>query len=74
MIVSKQNEFGALPAEGFVRQKQLLKSIPFSAATLWRAVKKGSFPAPVRLSERITAWSVESVREWLVNHGPDGTT
>lgn len=55
-----------LPAAAFVRQAQLIPSIlPFSAATLWRKVKNGSFPAPVKLSDRVTAWKTDEVREWL---------
>lgn len=56
-----------LPATGFVRQAQLLPLVPFSAATLWRKVKDRTFPAPVKLSERITAWKVEEVRAWIEN-------
>ena len=60
-------EYGVLPATGYVREKQLIGGgiLPFSAKTLWRKVKDGTFPAPVKLSERITAWKVETVREWL---------
>ena len=55
-----------LPATAFVRQAQLIPSVlPFSAATLWRKVKNGSFPAPVKLSDRVTAWKTDEVREWL---------
>ena len=55
-----------LPATGFVRQKQLIPNIiPFSASTLWRKVKEGKFPPPVKLSEGITAWPVEAIREWM---------
>ena len=32
---------------------------------LWRKVKAGHFPKPVKLSERVTAWRVEDVRAWL---------
>lgn len=39
--------------------------VPFSAATLWRKVAAGEFPAPVKLSERVTAWQLDAVREWL---------
>jgi len=39
--------------------------LPFSAATLWRRVRDGSFPAPLRLGKRITAWRVGDVRAWL---------
>jgi predicted DNA-binding transcriptional regulator AlpA len=57
---------GELPATGYVRQSQLIPAIvPFSSATLWRNVKNGSFPAPVKLSDRVTAWRVEDVRAWM---------
>jgi len=39
--------------------------LPFSSPTLWRMVKAGKFPAPVKLSERVTAWRVEDIREWM---------
>ena len=55
-----------LPAEGFVRQAQLIPAIiPISHATLWRGVKDGTFPTPVKLSARVTAWRVEDIRSWM---------
>ena len=55
-----------LPANGFVRQSQLIPHIiPFSSSTLWRKVKAGEFPAPVKLSSRVTAWRAEDVRAWM---------
>lgn len=57
---------GELPTTGYVRQAQLIPTIvPFSSATLWRKVKVGDFPHPVKLSERITAWRVEDIRTWM---------
>lgn len=37
---------------------------PISRATLWRWVKRGQFPAPVRLSCGVTAWPVEAIESW----------
>lgn len=55
-----------LPEVGFIRQAQLVPAIvPFSNATLWRKVKDGTFPAPVKLSPRVTAWDVRQVRQWI---------
>lgn len=55
-----------LPATGYIRQSQLIPAIiPFSSATLWRKVKAGTFPAPVKLSERVTAWDVSAIKEWM---------
>ncbi|WP_240791975.1 helix-turn-helix transcriptional regulator [Rhodoferax bucti] len=33
--------------------------------TLWRKVKSESFPTPVKLSVRVTAWRCGDVRAWL---------
>jgi prophage regulatory protein len=39
--------------------------VPVSPATLWRWVKAGKFPAPVRLSDRVTAWEASKVNAWI---------
>ncbi len=62
------SQSGSLPATGFIRQAQLIPAIfPFSSATLWRKVKAGTFPKPVKLGPRITAWRVEDIR--AIIHG-----
>ena len=67
--------FDALPDSAYVREAQLVQSptrpdstapLPFSAPTLWRKVKAGTFPKPTKLSERVTAWKVGTVRAWLL--------
>lgn len=66
----KGNDKPNLPATGFVRQSQLIPHIiPFSSTTLWRKVKAGDFPAPVKLSQRVTAWRAEDVRAWMEKFG-----
>jgi predicted DNA-binding transcriptional regulator AlpA len=54
-----------LPDTGFLRQPQVLAFIPISKSTLWRRVTEGTFPAPVKLSSRVTVWRVEDVRRWI---------
>lgn len=49
----------------FIRQKNMLPMLPFSAPTLWRMVKAGTFPKPIKLGERITAWHIEEVQAWI---------
>ncbi len=68
--------FDALPDNAFVRQADLISDgknsvpvLPFSHATLWRRVKAGDFPSPVKLGGRITAWRVGDVRTWLQQQG-----
>lgn len=66
--------FDSLPDGAYIRASRLVidpkrpdvpAPVPFSAPTLWRKVKAKTFPAPVKLSERVTAWRVGDVREWL---------
>ena len=69
-----QSVFDALPDSAFIRESQLVTSpkrpdipvpLPFSAPTLWRKVKAGTFPKPIKLSERVTCWKVSEVRAWM---------
>ena len=70
-----QSVFDALPDSAYIRESQLVQSpkrpdtpapLPFSAPTLWRKVKSGTFPKPRKLSERVTAWNVGDVRAWML--------
>ncbi|MDR1647207.1 MAG: AlpA family phage regulatory protein [Zoogloeaceae bacterium] len=54
-----------LPGTGFIRERRLLEYVPFSHATLWRRVKEKTFPAPIKLSERVTVWRLEEVHAWM---------
>ena len=39
--------------------------LPFSPALLWRKVREGEFPAPVKLSEGVTAFPADKVDAWI---------
>lgn len=68
-----QTQVITLPQTGYIRQSILVGDnktgmpgvLPFSASTLWRRVRAGTFPAPIKLSERVTAWKAEAIRQWL---------
>lgn len=66
--------FDALPDGAYVRLAQLVRDpkkpeastpLPFSAATAWRKILAGTFPKPIKLSERVTAFKVGEIRQWL---------
>ena len=62
-----------LPAIGFLREKQIIgdKStntppiIPVSRSSWWSGVKSGKYPKPVKLSEKITAWRTEDIKNLI---------
>lgn len=69
-MATNYNSRGSLPESGYIRQSQLIPTIfPFSSATLWRKVKAGTFPKPVKLGPRITAWRVEDIRDFIERLG-----
>jgi len=66
VIIDQLIDFDSLPNSAFLRLNQLISCglIPFSANTVWRKVREGKFPTPVRISSQITAWKVSDIRNW----------
>lgn len=71
---STHPDFDTLPDSAYVREAQLVRSpkrpsapapLPFSAATMWRKVKSGTFVQPTKLSDRVTAFNVGAIRAWI---------
>lgn len=69
-----RSNFDLLPDSAFVREAQLVHrcyrrdgatALPFGPTTLWRMVRVGEFPKPVKLSTRVSAWRVGDVRAWI---------
>ncbi len=52
-------------ADRFLPRPEVLRIVGFSAATLWREVKAGRFPAPVLISPNRTAFLESEVRAWM---------
>jgi prophage regulatory protein len=52
-----------------VRKRELLSMLPFSAATLHRMVRAGTFVPAIKLSPRTTAYDLHAVNAWLARRG-----
>lgn len=71
-----------LPETGYLRLTQIIGNasakppipavIPVSKSTWWAGVKSGRYPAPVKLSARVTAWRVEAIRALIAQAGERG--
>ena len=57
--------FDSQPDSAYVRQPVVQGLFAISSATVWRMVKRGTLPAPRKLSERVTAWNVGDLRKAL---------
>ncbi|MGZ4993536.1 MAG: helix-turn-helix transcriptional regulator [Methylobacter sp.] len=58
-----------LPETGFARLPLILSLIPVSKSAWWAGVRSGKYPKPVKLGERTTAWTVESIRALIEKLG-----
>ena len=53
----------------FLREKQVRNLIPVAHSTLWTWVRAGKFPAPLKLSDRITVWRDSDVLAFIKHNG-----
>lgn len=58
-----------LPPQGMSRARDILPFLPFGRTTLHEWSRDGRFPASVRLSPTMVAWTNSEVLEWLESHG-----
>jgi prophage regulatory protein len=49
----------------FIRTRQVLEMIGVGRTTLWKMVQEGTFPRPVRITERNSGYLLEAVEEWM---------
>ena len=61
MVNTLKNE---APTPQFYRLTQLKSRLGVSGSSIWLWVKKGTFPAPIKLAENTTAWRVDDIDKW----------
>ena len=54
-----------------LREKQMVRVLNVSKSDLWEGIKTGKYPAPVRISPRVTAWRVSDVEAWAAKLNPE---
>lgn len=50
-----------------IRMPAVLETTGLKRSTFLGKVKDGSFPKPVKISERNNAWRLEEVQEWIAS-------
>jgi len=56
------------PPIRFLREKEVIRRTSLSRTTLWRRVKKKTFPKPIKLSSGRKAWIESEIVEWQKSH------
>jgi len=60
----KQDEWQK-PQNRMLKLKEVAQITALSRSSIYLYVKRGTFPAPVKLGERSSAWKESEVRDWL---------
>jgi len=47
------------------RKPVVLQRVPVSGTTIWRMVRDGEFPAPLRLSKNTVGWLESDIEAWI---------
>ena len=48
-----------------LRLPKVIEATTMCKASIYRLVKKGEFPAPIKIGERAVAWKEEEVTAWI---------
>ncbi|HKL56181.1 MAG TPA: AlpA family transcriptional regulator [Roseovarius sp.] len=50
-----------------LRQKDVQDITGLSRSTIYRHINAGTFPAPVKLTERLIGWRDSTISEWMAS-------
>ncbi|CAN7590840.1 transcriptional regulator [Variovorax sp. LjRoot175] len=59
--------FHVLPSDARIKTETVCTLLACSRTTLWRRVKEGAFPAPMREASNVIRWRVGDVRKHLAS-------
>ena len=48
-----------------LKLKEVVKKSALSKSSLYEKIKRGTFPAPIKLGERASGWIDDEVDEWI---------
>lgn len=48
-----------------IRRHGLRAMTNLSLATIYRLIKRGEFPRPIRLSDQAVGWDIQDVHAWI---------
>jgi len=65
--MTRNNLHQPILPERFLRWPEVKHRIGYSRSQIYLLIKQGSFPAPIKLGERASAWLHSSIDEWITS-------
>lgn len=59
--------------EALLRLRDVQKQTGLSRSGLYAAVKKGTFPAPIKIGIRAVAWRASQITQWISDKAQGGS-
>src|SRR5436309_14342335 len=59
-----------IAGDRILRPREVFVRVGLSRTTLWRAVRRGAFPAPCRLTANTVDWRASEVDAWIATRTP----
>lgn len=51
----------------FIRLAEVKELTALSRSSIYKFIAEGTFPAQIKLGERIAAWKLSEIQEWMEN-------
>lgn len=51
--------------ERIIRMPEVMRMVGLSSATIYRRIKAGEFPGPVKLGKHASGWLLSAVQGWI---------
>ena len=67
MRTTSLNKGDVLMRTEFIRRPEVDDLVKLSRSTIYLMIKRGEFPAPVRLGRRAVAWRVSDIENWIAS-------
>jgi prophage regulatory protein len=71
---AERGMIGNMIADAFIRLPTVRERAGLSTRSVWRYVREGRFPRPVRLGPMTTVWDARAVEVWRIARGVDPRT
>lgn len=56
----------AIPSR-VLRMREVSNTVGFKPAWIYRLIREGQFPAPVKIGKRAVAWRSDEIGEWIAS-------
>jgi len=70
MKQQNNNALEATSLDTFLTVKEVSAHVGIGVSTVWKFVRQGEFPRPIKIGQNITRWRLSEVKAWMEQSFP----